>query len=131
MKGKLLVLITTILLMGAGYAGAHEGMDHDEAMESMDHDDGSMMMDQGMMDEGMMAEDTTVAETKAIEVGNKICPVSGDKVPVPGEKGAMGDEPVKYEYNGRIYNLCCQMCVKDFKKNPEKYSKLADDEAAK
>ncbi len=65
------------------------------------------------------------------EVGNKICPVSGDKVPAPGEKGAMGDKPVKYEYNGKIYNLCCPMCIKDFKKNPEKYSKIADDEVAK
>ena len=69
------------------------------------------------------------AETaKPVEVGNKICPVSGDKVPVPGEKGAMGDNPVKYEYKGKIYNLCCPMCVKDFKKDPEKYSAIADKE---
>ena len=73
----------------------------------------------------------TTATSKTVEVGNKICPVSGDKVPVPGEKGAMGDELVKYEYNGKIYNLCCPMCIKDFKKNPEKYSKIAEDEVAK
>ena len=65
---------------------------------------------------------------KPVEVGNKICPVSGDKVPAPGEKGTMGAEPVKYEYNGKIYNLCCPMCVKDFKKDPEKYSAIADKE---
>ena len=62
--------------------------------------------------------------TKAVEVGNKICPVSGDKV------GEMGDI-VKYEYNGKIYNLCCKACIKDFKKDPEKYSKIAEDEVAK
>ena len=66
--------------------------------------------------------------TKAVEVGNKICPVSGDKIPAPGEKGTMGDNPVKIEYKGKIYNLCCPMCVKDFKKNPKKYSAIADKE---
>ena len=46
-------------------------------------------------------------------VGNKICPVSGDKI----------DEKTKatYEYNGKIYNFCCPMCVEEFKKDPEKY----------
>lgn len=68
---------------------------------------------------------------KAVQVGNKFCPVTGDKIPAPGEKGTMGDEPVKYEHNGKIYNLCCKMCVRDFKKNPEKYSKIAEDEVAK
>ena len=72
----------------------------------------------------------SAAASKAVDAGNKICPVSGEKIPVPGEKGAMG-EAVHYEYNGKIYNLCCSMCVRDFKKNPEKYSKIADEEAAK
>ena len=85
-----------------------------------------MLLVQGKTDQG-----EKMAETKLIEVGNKICPVSGDKVPAPGEKGAMGADPVKYEYNGKIYNLCCPMCIKDFKKNPEKYSKISDDEVVK
>ncbi len=54
------------------------------------------------------------------EVGNKICPVSGQPV------GTMG-EVVKYEHNGKIYNLCCPACKKDFVKNPEKYSKAAEE----
>ena len=57
---------------------------------------------------------------KLVEVGNKICPVSGEKVPGPGEKSAMGG-PAKFEYNGKIYNLCCKMCKKDFLKDPDKY----------
>ncbi|MBP9854801.1 MAG: TRASH domain-containing protein [Candidatus Omnitrophica bacterium] len=66
-----------------------------------------------------------VAEkTQAVEVGNKICPVGGEKV------GEMG-EAIKHEYNGKIYNLCCPMCIKDFKKDPEKYSKIADEEVKK
>ncbi len=72
----------------------------------------------------------TFADAQApIEVGNKICPVSGEKLLAPGEKGDMG-ETVKYAYNGKIYNFCCGMCVRDFKKHPEKYSKIAEDEAA-
>ena len=57
----------------------------------------------------------------AVEVGNKICPVSGEKIESMGEG-------VKYEYNGKIYNFCCPMCLKDFKKDPEKYSKIAEEE---
>ena len=48
----------------------------------------------------------------AVEVGNKFCPISGEKV------GQMG-EPEKITYKGKIYNLCCSMCVKDFNKDPE------------
>ena len=50
-------------------------------------------------------------ERVAVEVGNKICPGQREKV------GEMGDI-VKYEYNGKIYNLCCPMCKKDFAKDP-------------
>ena len=120
MKSKLIVLsLAAVLALAYDHSVlAHEGHEHKMA-------DGTMMDDddrpQGQMDS---------ASTQAIEVGNKICPVTGDKIPASGEEGAMGDEPVKYEHNGKIYNLCCKMCVKDFKKNPEKYSKIADDEAA-
>jgi len=50
---------------------------------------------------------------KSAEVGNKICPVSGEKI----------DEKTKetYEYKGKIYNFCCPDCVEEFKKDPEKY----------
>ena len=73
------------------------------------------------------SDEAVLSSTKAVAVGNKVCPVSGDKIPAPGEESAMG-EPVQYEYNGKIYNLCCKMCVKDFKKDPEKYSKIAEEE---
>ena len=116
MKSKLIALILGLVLSFSysQFVLAHEGHDHDEATENQSIN---------------AIDDTDPA--KAVEVGNKICPVSGDKIPAPGENGTMGDEPVKYEYNGKIYNLCCQMCVKDFKKNPEKYSKIAEDEVAK
>lgn len=58
-----------------------------------------------------------------VKVGNKICPVSGEKIEGMGKS-------ITYEYNGKVYNLCCSMCVKDFKKDPEKYSKIAEEEVA-
>ena len=71
-------------------------------------------------------QNQSIAEKKTIEVGNKTCPVTGN----PVNDGKMG-ELVKYEYKGKIYNLCCKMCLKDFKKDPEKYSKIAEEQAAK
>ena len=87
---------------------AHEGHDHGVVSDAKSKASAGMPM-------------------KPKEVGNKICPVSGEKIPEPGAKGDMG-ESVKYEYNGKIYNLCCKMCIKDFKKDPEKYSKKAEAE---
>ena len=120
MQLRLIIVSIFMLLVTNGYVFANE--DSKNTQGSMM--DGSMMKDNSMMQQGKESE------SKAVEVGNKICPVSGEKIPAPGEKGAMG-EVVKYEYNRKIYNLCCPMCVKDFKKDPEKYSKIADDEVAK
>ena len=56
--------------------------------------------------------DTTGSVKQSIaDAGNKFCPVSGDKV--------SGKHFV--EYQGKKYGLCCPMCEKDFKKDPEKY----------
>ena len=118
MKTKLIILSLIVLLASSHYVFANEGYQHHMIDGTVMNDDD---MSKGQMDS---------KSTKAVEVGNKICPVSSDKIPPPGEKGDMG-EAVKYEYNGKIYNLCCKMCIKDFKKNPEKYSKIAKDEVAK
>jgi len=75
-------------------------------------------------DHGTVAQETAAPVSDAVEVGNKFCPVSGEEV------GKMGDV-VKKEYNGKIYNMCCKMCLKDFDKDPEKYSKIAEDEVLK
>ena len=57
-------------------------------------------------------------------VGNKICPVSGDHVAEMG-----GSVPVVYK--GKIYNLCCPMCIRDFQKHAEKFSSIAENEVEK
>ncbi len=64
-------------------------------------------------------QENTLASA-AVDVGNKTCPVSGEEI------GEMG-EVTRYEYNGKIYNLCCAMCIKDFQKNPEQYSNKAEE----
>lgn len=53
------------------------------------------------------------AETQvvaAVNVGNKVCPISGEKI----------DEAKKatVEYEGKIYNLCCADCKAKFLADP-------------
>ena len=57
---------------------------------------------------------------EAINVGNKICPVSGEKI----------EEKTKttYEYEGKIYNFCCASCIDKFKKDSGKYIKKVEQE---
>ncbi|MBF0571133.1 MAG: YHS domain-containing protein [Candidatus Omnitrophica bacterium] len=69
------------------------------------------------------APSTSQAAVQAVEVGNKHCPVSGKEV------GVMGPA-FKLEYNGKVYNLCCPGCKSTFNNDPEKYSKIAEADAA-
>ncbi|MDP3732461.1 MAG: YHS domain-containing protein [Candidatus Omnitrophota bacterium] len=64
--------------------------------------------------------DTQALPKETVNAGNKICPVSGEKI----------DEKMKstYEYEGKIYNFCCAMCIDEFKKDPEKYIKKVGEE---
>ena len=54
--------------------------------------------------------ETPASAADVVDVGNGICPVSGDKV-----------GKTTFEYQGKRYHFCCKDCVKDFKKDPEKY----------
>ena len=47
---------------------------------------------------GSMVEEVKETPTESIEVGNKICPVSGEEI------GKMGPA-AQYEYKGKIYNF--------------------------
>ena len=50
----------------------------------------------------------------------KTCVVSDEKF-----GGDMGD-PYVFTYEGREVKLCCEGCLKDFKKDPAKYLKKMD-----
>ncbi len=58
-------------------------------------------------------------EKKQAELNAK-CPVSGDDV----------DKEVTETYKGRTIAFCCKDCVKDFKKDPDKFVKKLDEEKA-
>ena len=93
-----LTLVVVLLMAGASYVSAADEKGSSKQADHKEH--------------GMTAMD----EDALLEVGNKICPVSGEDV------GEMGD-PVKVEYKGKIYNLCCKMCKKDFNNNNKKFFK--------
>jgi len=59
------------------------------------------------------AETGSSAQKAAEEVGNTVCPVSGEAI--------TEETKATYEYKGKIYNFCCPMCIPSFKKDPEKY----------
>jgi YHS domain-containing protein len=61
----------------------------------------------------------------ALDAGNKICPVSGEKISDVSESGMM---PATYEYQGKIYNFCCTGCIDEFKKDPGKYVVKVEEE---
>lgn len=62
-------------------------------------------------------------EAEPVDVGNEICPVTGEKI---NEK-----TKATYTYEGKIYNFCCPMCINDFKKDPEKYIDIINKEKEK
>jgi YHS domain-containing protein len=65
---------------------------------------------------GEMAMPTTAPTTQASAAQpiNKYCAVKhGDAV----------DPTVTYLYQGKVIGFCCEDCIPDFKKDPEKYMK--------
>lgn len=99
MKIRLTILSIAVLVLSSGYVFASGAHNHGS------HEDGK--------------HEEVSAQTE--NVGNKICPVSREKI------GSMG-KAYHVEHEGKVYNLCCKMCAKDFKKNPEKYIKEINEE---
>ncbi len=112
-----------VLLMGIGLILALSGLSL--AVEQVTETKAAEQKENVQAAPAVTPTETKVEEeNKLVEVGNKICPVSGEKV------GQMG-EIITYENNGKVCNLCCKMCEKDFKKDPEKFSKIAEEAAQK
>lgn len=59
------------------------------------------------------AEVKSSKQTAVEEVGNKMCPISGENITEEGKAA--------YEYKGKAYNFCCPACIDEFKKNPKEY----------
>lgn len=51
-----------------------------------------------------------------MKVNNKFCPITGEEI---GKEEGMKGQEAMVEYKGKVYNLCCSMCKKNFMKDPE------------
>ncbi len=71
---------------------------------------------------GQASEQDTEKVSKATNVGNAICPVTGETI--------KESEKATVEYNSKIYNLCCPKCIPDFKNDLIKYSTKAEQSAS-
>ncbi|MDP2904982.1 MAG: YHS domain-containing protein [Candidatus Omnitrophota bacterium] len=113
-KRILMILAVISLVLGinklsfAMSCGDHSG-DQQLAQAHSGHEHGTA---EAVKEAGSPAE--------AINAGNKICPVSGEKI--------AEDLKTTYEYEGKIYNFCCPACIEEFKKDPEKYIKKVEEE---
>jgi len=57
-------------------------------------------------------------ETTATFVKNYACPVSDDEI--------TEENCILVEYKGKVYNICCDACLKHFKRFPEKFATKAN-----
>ena len=75
----------------------------------------------------LRAEDAPAKTPKSERKDAKAKPYPLEKCIVSGDKlGEMG-KPVTLTYKGQEMKFCCKDCVKDFKKDPEKWiKKLAE-----
>jgi YHS domain-containing protein len=69
-----------------------------------------------LMAENLQAEDLKVRQPKQEEIGKRAtCPVANFEFEV-------GKTTPVIDYRGKSYYFCCEPCIKDFKKDPEKYT---------
>ena len=115
--------ILLICVASMPFALAHEGHNKDKA-KAESSAAGSLIK---VADAGVSAE--WLAKAKA-DYPLNACMVSEDKL----EDGDMGPpQDMIYRQEGqpdRLVRLCCNHCVRDFKKDPAKYLKMIDDAAA-
>lgn len=114
------ILLSAALLFGAT-AMAHEGHAHEEKKEAPAQTPPAKANEQAeWMKTAISAYPLTT------------CVVSGDKLEDGGEMGDI----VNYVHKtvgkpDRLVRVCCKGCIKDFRKNPEKFLKKIDEAAAK
>jgi len=71
----------------------------------------------------------STAEPMAMAVSSGKTDMKNTKCIVMGED--VGDSKGTVEYQGKVYHICCNDCVKDFNDNPEKYVKALEANPAK
>ncbi|MHC4469523.1 MAG: hypothetical protein ACYTDY_06740 [Planctomycetota bacterium] len=103
-----------LALLGALLVGCSGDDDHDPGAhgrgtsEKSSHEHGAA--GHGAHDEGGAADHGASGETSGGEM-NKMCPVMNDEA----------DPEIFTVHKGKKVHFCCDDCIKDFKKDPEKY----------
>jgi len=70
----------------------------------------------------VMALAATSRPIAAADVGNTVCPVTGEKV--------LDSKAVEI-YDGKVYHFCCSDCNEEFEKDPAKFAKAVAADPAK
>ncbi|GEM_PF-454534 len=70
---------------------------------------------------GCGKSETTPVDENGKPIAQKICPVMGDPI----------NPKIYVDYNGRRVYFCCNACPSLFKKDPEKYLKIVDEQLQK
>ena len=126
-RKTLMVIVTALFIFGmskmsfAMMCGGHKPGGDGLASDSQSHSQHQQTAQAESGEHKHEEHEATMETTKeAINVGNKICPVSGEKI----------DEKMKstYAYEGKVYNFCCPMCIDEFKKDQQKYIKKVEEE---
>ncbi|MBI1976775.1 MAG: YHS domain-containing protein [Candidatus Omnitrophica bacterium] len=92
------------------------------------HSHGAGTEQQTVTEEFRIIESDEEVEALGLEkAGNRLCPVSDGEINFNDPK----HKPARLAYKGKVYNFCCDMCIKDFKKDPEKFIKKIEVEKVK
>ena len=115
------MLIRTILILSVALAIAIGCSDADEdSHEGHDHGAHNKATEHGSMDHGSMDHSGgDMGHADATE-RNALCPVMG---------GETTDSELFTEYEGKKVFFCCDGCIDDFEKDPERYFAKAYPEA--
>ena len=70
-----------------------------------------------------VATPATPTVATPVDVGNKVCPVTGMTIPELGK--------YTVEYEGKVYNLCSETCKEKFLLDPTTYIAKVNEELAK
>ncbi len=145
---KTFIMVLSMVLISASLILAyecekhkHKGHSQETKMENMEHT-GCLLCDLNADFSVKETKDGVVLSIKAkkdgvdaktiqenvkkwIEMKKDIASAEDEVVvcPVMGTKMKKSKAYAKMEYKGKTYYLCCQHCVDEFKKNPEKYVK--------
>ena|SRR3989338_944998 len=113
MNWRLMILLMVSMIFGDVSFSALAEMEHD-------HSHGASAEQQAASEEFKVIQSDEEAEALGLEeAGNRLCPVSDGKIDFENPK----HKPARLAYKGKIYNFCCDMCIKDFKKDPDKFVK--------